>query len=91
MMTTLHLKKFVGQSNPTLLHNKKPRVIIATDLTVKYLHRKSIGNKTSEDMILLKSFPRACCKSIRHYIMNSDLDKTPDLVIIHGNAKNLQS
>ena len=50
---------------------------------MKHLHGKSIANKTKEEnIILMKSFPGARTKAIKHYV-NSDLDKNPDLVIIY--------
>ena len=58
---------------------------------MKHLHGKSIANKTSHDnVILVKPFPGDRTKSMNHYV-SPDLEKKPDLVILHTGTNNLKS
>ena len=59
----------IEQSNPNTLHKKRPCTIIVGDSTVKHLHGKCIANKTSRDnIILVKPFPGARTKAMKHYV-----------------------
>ena len=58
---------------------------------MKYLHGKSIANKTSRgNIILVKPFLGACTKAMKHYV-SPDLEKEPDLVILHTGSNDLKS
>ena len=58
---------------------------------MKYLHGKSIANKTSRDNIILGNpFPGARTKAMKHYV-SPDLEKKPDLVILHTSTNELKS
>ena len=58
---------------------------------MKHLHGKSIANKTSRDnIILVKPFPGTRTKTMKHYV-NPDLEKKPDLVILHTGTNDLTS
>ena len=84
-------EEIIEQSNPNTLHKKSPCTIIVGDSTLKYLHGKSIANKTSRDnIILVKPFPRAHNKAMKHYV-SPDLEKKPDLVILHTGTNDLKS
>ena len=55
------------------------------------MHGKSIANKTSRDnIILVKPFPGARTKAMKHYV-SPDLEKKPDLVILHTGTNDLKS
>ena len=84
-------EEIIEQSNPNTLHEKRPCTIIVGDSTVKHLHGKSIANKTSRDnIILVKPFPGARTKAMKHYV-SPDLEKKPDLVILHTGTNDLKS
>ena len=84
-------EEIIEQSNPNTLHKKRPCTIIVGDSTVKHLHGKSIANKTSRDnIILVKPFPGARTKAMKHYV-SPDLEKKPDLVILHTGTNDLKS
>ena len=84
-------EEFIEQSNPNTLPKKIACTIIVGDSTVKHLHGKSIANKTSRDnIILVKPFPGARTKAMKHYV-SPDLEKKPDLVILHTGANELKS
>ena len=69
-------EEITEHNNPNILHKKRPCTIIVGDSTVKYLHGKSIANKTSSDnIILVKPFPGARTKAMKHYA-SSDLEKS---------------
>ena len=54
------------------------------------MHGKSIANKTSRDyIILVKPFPGARTKAMKHYV-SPDLEKKPDLVILHTGTNDLK-
>ena len=58
---------------------------------MKHLHGKSIANKASRDsIILVKPFAGARTKAMKHYV-SPDLEKKPDLVILHTSTNNLKS
>ena len=58
---------------------------------MKHLHKKPIANKTNSDnIILVKAFPGARTKAMRHYV-GPDLEKIPDLVILHTGTNDLKS
>ena len=55
------------------------------------MYGKSIENKTdSYNVILVKPFPGAHIKAMKYYV-SLDLEKTPDLVIVHTDTNNLKS
>ena len=55
------------------------------------MHGKSNANETSRDnIILLKPFPGAWTKAMKHYL-NPDLEIKPDLVILHNGTNDLKS
>ena len=55
------------------------------------MNGKSIANKTSRDsIILVKPFPGGRTKAMKHYV-SPDLEKKPDLVILHTGTNNLKS
>ena len=65
--------------------------IIVGDSTVKHLHGKSITNKSSSDnIILVKPFPGARTKAMKHYV-SPDLENKPDLVTVHTGTNDLKS
>ena len=58
---------------------------------MKRLHGKSIANKTNSDnIILMKPFLRARTKAMKHYV-SPDLEKNPDLVVLHTGTNDLKS
>ena len=84
-------EEIIEQSNPNTLHKKRPCTIIVGDSTVKHLHGKSIANKTSRDnIILVKPFPGARVKDMKDYV-SPDLEKKPELVILHTGTNDLKS
>ena len=65
-------EEIIEQINPNTLHKRRPCTVIVGDSTVKYLHGKSIANKTNSDnIILVKSIPRARNKKGWYYIYGS--------------------
>lgn len=55
------------------------------------MYGKSIENKTnSYNVILVKPFPGACIKAMKYYV-SLDLEKTPDLVIVHTDTNDIKS
>ena len=55
------------------------------------MHGKSIANKTScDNIILVKPLPGARTKVLKHYV-SPDLEKKPDLVILHTVTNDLKS
>ena len=73
MIKNLQVKKLQSESIPTL-HKKRPSTIIVENSTVKHLYIKSAANKTNSDnVILVKPFPRAFTKAMKH--INPDLEK----------------
>ena len=55
------------------------------------MHGKSLANKTSRgNIILVKPFPGARTKAMKHCV-SSDLEKKPDLVILHTGTNDLKS
>ena len=55
------------------------------------MHGKSIANKTSrDDIILVKPFPGARTKAMKHYV-SPNLEKKPDLIILHTGTNDLKS
>ena len=57
---------------------------------MKHLHGKSIANKTNRDnIILVKTFSGARSKAMKHYV-SPDLEKKPDLVILHTGTNDLK-
>ena len=55
------------------------------------MHGKSIANKTSRDnIILVKPFLGARTKAMNHYV-SPDLEKKPDIVILHTGTNDLKS
>ena len=55
------------------------------------MHGKSIANKTNSDnIILVKPFPGDCTKAMKHYV-SPDLEKNPDLIILHTGTNDLKS
>ena len=84
-------EEIAEQTNPNTLHKKRPCTIIAGDSKVKHLHGESIANITSRDnIILVKPFPGARTKAMKHYV-SPDLEKKPDLVILHTGTNDLKS
>ena len=78
----LKMKKLQSKSILTLCIKKRPSAVIVGDSTVKHLHGKSIANKiNSDNIILVKPFPGARTKAMKH--VSPDLEKKPDLVILH--------
>ena len=58
---------------------------------MKHLHGKSIANKTnSSNIILVKPFPGARTKAMKHYV-SPDVEKKPDLLILHTSTNDLKS
>ena len=58
---------------------------------MKHLHGKSIANKTScDNIILVKPFSGAHTKAMKHYV-SPDLEKKPDLVILHTGTNDLKA
>ena len=56
---------------------------------MKHLPEKPIANKTNSDnIILVKPFLAAGTKAMRHYV-GSDLEKLPDIVIVHTGTNDL--
>ena len=59
-------KKLLSKLIPTL-RKKRPCTVIVGDSTVKRLHGKSIARKTNSDnIILVKPFPGARTKAMKH-------------------------
>ena len=84
-------EEITEQTNPNTLHKKRPCTIIVGDSKVKHLHGESIANITSRDnIILVKPFPGARTKAMKHYV-SPDLEKKPDLVILHTGTNDLKS
>ena len=84
-------EEIIEQSNPNILHKKRPCTIMVGDSTVKHFYGKSIANKTSRDNIIhVKPFPGACTKAMKHYV-SPDLEKRPDLVILLTGTNDLKS
>ena len=68
-------EEITEQINPNTLHKKRSSTIIVGDSAVKYLHGKSIANKTTSDnIILVKTFPGTSAKSMKHYV-SPDFEK----------------
>ena len=56
---------------------------------MKHLHRKSIGNKTSSDIIILvKPFRGTSTKAMK-YVVSPDLEKNLDLLSLAATTLNL--
>ena len=84
-------EEITEQINPNTLHKKRPSTVIVGDSTVKHLHGKSIANKTNSDnIILVKPFPGAHTKAMKHYV-SPDLEKKTNLVILHIGTNDLKS
>ena len=67
-------EEITEQIDPNTLHKKRPSTIIVENSTVKHLYIKSVANKTNSDnVILVKPFPRAFTKAMKH--INPDLEK----------------
>ena len=84
-------EEIIEQSNPNTLHKKRPCTIIVGDSTVKHLHGKYIANKTScDNIILVEPFSGTRTKAMKHN-ESPDLEKKPDLVILHTGTSDLKS
>ena len=64
-------EEIIEQSNLNTMHKKRPCTIIVGDSTVKYLHGKSIANKTSRATCELPETASSRKWLYKNYVINS--------------------
>ena len=52
---------------------------------------KEVNNQLRNQFVKLRSFPGATLKHLKYYIVPSQIDETPDRIILHGGCNDVNN